>query len=111
VGNENEIGRLMIEGGFPDEISLISFCMSVGVFHNRRMKHGSIPFGLKVDDLTSYEVCSLIINDQSEEELELREMNMLLEEHLLGGINMILEEIKGTSGLESLKRASKLMPP
>jgi len=111
MGNGDELGSLIFEGGFPDELSLISFCLSVGVFHNRRVDEGRIPFGLKVDDLTSYEVCSLILNYQSLKEMNLRKMNKILEEHLLGGIEMVIEKTRNTSGLESLTRLTKLMPP
>lgn len=111
MGNGDELGRLIFEGGFPDELSLTSFCMSVGVFHDRRVDEGRIPFGLRVDDLTSYEVCSLILNDQSGKEMDLRKMNRLLEEHLLGGIDLVLEKTGNTSGLESMIRLTKLMPP
>lgn len=102
---------LVMEGGFPDERSLLSFCLSAGVFHDRKAKTSEIPFGLRIEDLHSYKVCSLILNDASVEEMDIKTMNRLLEQHLFGGIEIVMDRIKRRSGLDALISLTKLMPP
>ena len=106
-----DVGILIFEGGFPDERSLASFCLSIGVLHDRRSGKGDIPFGLEIDDLDSYELCSLVLIDQMKEDIDLRSMNRLLGEYARGGAEMVLETMKGKMGFEALNSLLKLMPP
>ena len=106
-----EIGRLVFEGGFPDENSLLSFCLSVGVLHDRRAFDIDLPYDIKVEDLSSYELCSLILHDQSGDEKDLQVVTNTLDEHLKGGILLVRKTIKGRSGIDALISLIKLIPP
>jgi hypothetical protein len=104
------ISQLIGEGGFPDERSFLSFCLSAGVFYGRRSQKEE-NLGIPLDELTSYHICSLVVLFENGGEMETDRMRDLLREYLNGGIQLVREKTAGKHGMEPLFEVANIMPP
>lgn len=105
-----DLSRLITEGGFREEKDLLSFALAVGVFNDRKGDPSVIPERVVVDSLSAYPLCALIIDDNKPGYLSIEEMARVLQEHLAGGLELMVERAKGRSETDALKEMVGMTP-
>ena len=106
----SELSRLITEGGFREESDILSFAMALGVFNEMKGDTSIIEVGTDVGGLSIYPVCALIVDDGDPGALTIEEMSRELEAFLSGGIEMMIERIKGKSDIDALKEIAGMIP-
>ncbi|HHD16857.1 MAG TPA: hypothetical protein ENK47_09125 [Euryarchaeota archaeon] len=105
-----ELAGLICEGGFPDERSLLSFAMSLGVFHGKRKEPEGSTNLIDVQELESYPLCVLVITDGGRSDMEPSRVREVLAEHLHAGLSMMKVEVDRSRGTRALRRIASLLP-
>lgn len=106
------IRHLIGETGFPSKEDLGSFCLSVGLFHGKRIGTKTKPprswdpllFGTG----PMLEVIAYTMEPSIKDRVGIRD---LLYEYYLGGVEMIVEKISGMTQMEALRSISGFIPP
>ena len=97
---------------FRDRNSLFSMALGLGIFLDRKGNHcegGSI----KVDpaDLDIWPMVQLIIHGSYPEVETMEEMNGIIEDYLIGGLDIMAERVEGKEGIDALEALADLLPP
>jgi hypothetical protein len=104
------LSNLICEGGFPDEDSLLSLGMAIGVFHDVRGETGVSSEILDIERLSAYELCAIMVNDQSVKEVDIERMKDILFGHLLGGLSMMEEKVGRKRGIDAFIAVATMLP-
>lgn len=99
---------LVCEGGFPDEGSLASFALALGIFHDRKGGYEDIMPAPEI--LPSYSLAALIISDGGSRDLDVEEMRKEMMARISGGYEILYEICQGKSAQSALKQIAKLVP-
>jgi len=106
------VSHLIGEPGFPSKEALGSFCLAVGLFHDRKADPGKGP--PRNWDPTKYDawpMIELIAYRAGAAADDRSRMKELLYAHLLAGVEMVEKTVGKRSGLSALKELSRFVPP
>ncbi|MFO8050795.1 MAG: hypothetical protein R6V01_03760 [Thermoplasmatota archaeon] len=101
---------LIGEGMFPDQSSLLSFCLAVGLSEDVR---NNGPFSSVPGDLTEWEIwpmVQIVVHDMDSSVSDMTGMRKFLLPFLNGGTELVIQRIGGSKGIKALRKISELLP-
>ena len=106
------IKNLIGEHGFSSKEELASFCLSVGIFHDRRTKkHTRSPRSWDPSVYKTWPMLQIIAYNMNPSIKNHSEIKDFLYQYYLGGVEMITRKVSEKPILSALKDLSEFIPP
>ena len=106
------IKHLIGEPGFSSNDDLGSFCLSVGLFHDRRIKtEVKTPKTWNPWHFRTWPMLEVIAYNKGPSLKDRSEIRDLLYQYYLGGVNIIVKKVSNKTQISALKDLSEFIPP
>jgi hypothetical protein len=101
---------LICEGGFPDEKSLTSFALALGIFNDVEGDSGDMDGMISPETLPSYSLSALVLSDGGRKDISMDRMREMMLRRIAGGLDLIITKVRGKSSIPALKELASMIP-
>jgi hypothetical protein len=106
------IRDLIGDPGFRSKEDLGSFCLSVGLYHEKKaVTEVDPPRSWDPSRFDTWPMLEIIVHTKEPSIEDMSGIKHILYQYYLGGVEMVTAHTTGTGGLGSLKKLSRFIPP